>query len=183
MLHLNGHKNVSCATRAYGRLCKIRASLRTVAWATRRFWELGRGHPPLFQSHKFLDWFCDGFCVYLLPLGTVRRFEPSGQAHGSFAGIATSTANGHVVFFFKRSVVIEVLYGCFRGAPQTRGLLHPNTAVYASPVSRSNLSLVLVRNTVCVGHGGTAARLGRRTSRRRCQESPRFHEFCESTRK
>jgi len=33
-----------------------------------------------------------------------------------------------------------------------RGLLHQNTAIYASFVSCSNLSLILVRYTVCVGH-------------------------------
>ncbi len=70
-------------------------------WVTRRrFSELRRGHPPLFQSHEFFDWFCDRFFGYLLlPLVTVRRLEPSGQAHGSFAGIATSTADGQVIFF------------------------------------------------------------------------------------
>jgi hypothetical protein len=38
-------------------------------------------------------------------------------------------------------------------------LLHQNTAIYAGFVSCSNLSLILVRNAVCVGHGRAATRL------------------------
>ena len=33
-----------------------------------------------------------------------------------------------------------------------RVLLHQNTAIYAGFVSCSNLSLILLRNIVCVGH-------------------------------
>jgi hypothetical protein len=39
------------------------------------------------------------------------------------------------------------------GAHRMRVLLHQNTAIYASFVSRSNLSFVLRRNPICVGHG------------------------------
>jgi hypothetical protein len=34
-----------------------------------------------------------------------------------------------------------------------RGLLHQDTAIYASFVSCSNLLFIFLRNTVCVGHG------------------------------
>ena len=90
--------------------------------------------------------------MYFL-LATVRSLEPSGQSHGSFAGVAASAANGEVIFLPERSVVIEVLYSCSGGGPRMRGLLHRNMAIYASFVSGSNLSLILVGNTVGVGHG------------------------------
>ena len=104
-----------------------------------------------FQSQIFLDWFCYRFFAYLL-LATVRGLEPVGQTHGSFAGIAASTADGHIVFFVERSVVIEVLDGCSGGAHHVRVLLNQNTAIYASLISSSNLQFVLLGNTVCVGH-------------------------------
>ena len=49
-----------------------------------------------------------------------------------------------------------MLYSCSGGAHRARGLLHQNTAIYASLISCSNLSLILLRNTVCVGHGRVA---------------------------
>jgi len=112
---------------------------------------------PLFQSQKFLNWFCNGLFVYFI-LETVFPLEPIRQTLVSSAGIATSTANGQAIFLVERSVIIEVLYGCFRGAPRTRGLLHQNMAIYAFLVSCSNLLLILVRNAVCVGHGRAATR-------------------------
>ena len=114
----------------------------------RRFSEL-RAHPP----HIFLDWVCDRFFVYFI-IATVSRLKPSQQRHGPFTGIAASTANGHVKFFVQRPVIIEVLYRYSGGAR----LRHRSIAIYASFVSCSNLSLILLRNTVCVGHGGAATR-------------------------
>jgi hypothetical protein len=116
----------------------------------------GRGS-KLSRAQILLDWLCDRFLVYFL-IATVRRLEPIRQFLVSSAGIAASTANGQVVFVVERSVIIEVLYGCFRGAPRTRGSLHQNMAIYALLVPCSNLSLILVRNAVCVGHGWATRR-------------------------
>src|SRR5437870_6996618 len=38
--------------------------------------------------------------------GSIDGITPSTQAHGSFAGIATSTADGDVIFFLERPVII-----------------------------------------------------------------------------
>lgn len=106
----------------------------------------------LFQSQILLNRFRHCFVVYFIFL-TIRGLEPHQQRLGPFAGIATSTANGRVMFRLKRSVIIEVLYGCSGGAKRMRMLLHQNTAIYASFVPCPKLSLILLRNTVCVGHG------------------------------
>jgi hypothetical protein len=45
-------------------------------------------------------------------------------------------------------------------------LLQQDTAVYARPVSCSNLSLILLRNTVFVGHGKAATRHPEKSNRR-----------------
>ena len=66
--------------------------------------QLGR----LFQSHEFFDYARNRFFTYFL-FAAVALLEPDGQAHGSLAGIATSTANGHVMFFVQGSVIVEVL--------------------------------------------------------------------------
>jgi hypothetical protein len=106
----------------------------------------------LFQSHIFLDCSRNRFFVYFI-FATVRLLKPNGQSHGPFAGIAASTANGQVISFAERPLIVEVLYSCSGRAHRMRGLLHQDTAVYASFVSCSNLLLIFLRNTVCVGHG------------------------------
>jgi hypothetical protein len=63
-----------------------------------------------------------------------------------------------------------------------RVLLHQNTAIYASFVSCSNLSLILLGNAVCVGHGGAATRRrfselrrGRPREEKRLADSTNLH--------
>jgi hypothetical protein len=57
------------------------------------------------------------------------------------------------LFVLERPVIIEVLYGCSGGGHRMRALFHHNMAIRASFISCSNLSLILLGNTVCVGHG------------------------------
>ena len=127
------------------------------AWGTRKSQTL-RPRPAVKSLQIIFNWFQNRFSIYFcFPLATVRRLEPSRQSLRSFAGIATSTANGDIIYFLKRPVIIEVLDGCSGGAHRMWALRHQNTAIDANFVSCSNLPLVLLRNTVLVGHGSRSS--------------------------